>query len=81
MLILSRKLQESIMIGDDIEILVTEIKINDEHDDKPYVRLGISAPGTISVHRKEVYDKIKTNNNIPHKRPITTKPSTVEDTP
>jgi carbon storage regulator len=48
MLILSRRPNESIRIGDDIAITVFEIKTNQ-------VRLGISAPSEIPVHREEVY--------------------------
>ena len=52
MLVLSRQRDETIVIGDDIEITVVDIR-----GDK--VRLGINAPKHISVHRKEVYDAIK----------------------
>ena len=52
MLVLSRRKDETIIIGDDIEITVIDIR-----DDR--VRLGISAPSKIPVHRKEVYDAIK----------------------
>jgi len=52
MLVLSRKRDETIMIGDDIEITVVDI-----HGEK--VRLGINAPPHIPVHRKEVYDSMK----------------------
>jgi carbon storage regulator len=52
MLVLSRQRDEVIMIGDDIEVSVVDIR-----GDK--VRLGINAPKEISVHRKEVYDAIK----------------------
>lgn len=55
MLVLSRHRDETIMIGDDIEITVVEIK-----GDK--VRIGINAPRDIQVHRKEVYDVIKRDN-------------------
>ena len=55
MLILSRKKNESIMIGDDIEIMVTEVSGD-------VVKIGISAPRRVSVHRKEVYEEIKTEN-------------------
>ncbi len=55
MLVLSRQRDETIMIGDDIEITVVDIR-----GDK--VRLGISAPTHIPVHRKEVYDAIKREN-------------------
>ena len=52
MLVLSRKKNETIIIGDDITIVVVEIR-----GDK--VRLGIEAPKHIPVHRREVYDAIK----------------------
>lgn len=52
MLVLSRKRYERIVIGDDIVISVVEIR-----GDK--VRLGVEAPKSVSVHRKEVYDAIK----------------------
>ena len=55
MLVLSRQRDETIMIGDDIEVTVVDIR-----GDK--VRLGINAPREISVHRKEVYDAIKREN-------------------
>ena len=51
MLVLSRKRNESIVIGDDIIVSVVEI-----HGDK--VRLGIEAPKEVPVHRREVYDAI-----------------------
>ncbi len=55
MLVLSRQRDETIMIGDDVEITVVDIR-----GDK--VRLGISAPRAVQVHRKEVYDSIKREN-------------------
>ena len=55
MLVLSRQRDEVIIIGDDIEITVVDIR-----GDK--VRLGITAPRSITVHRKEVYDAIKRGN-------------------
>jgi carbon storage regulator len=55
MLVLSRLRDETIMIGDDIQITIVDIR-----GDK--VRLGISAPTRIAVHRKEVYESIKTEN-------------------
>jgi carbon storage regulator len=55
MLVLSRQRDETIMIGDDIEVTVVDIR-----GDK--VRLGITAPKEISVHRKEVYDAIRREN-------------------
>lgn len=55
MLVLSRQRDETIMIGDEIEITVVDIR-----GDK--VRLGITAPTKIAVHRKEVYDAIRQEN-------------------
>lgn len=55
MLVLSRQRDETIMIGDEIELTVVDIR-----GDK--VRLGINAPPRIAVHRKEVYDAIKREN-------------------
>lgn len=51
MLVLSRQCDETIMIGEDIEVSVVDIR-----GDK--VRLGIKAPKQISVHRREVFDAI-----------------------
>lgn len=55
MLVLSRQRDETIMIGDEIEITVVDIR-----GDK--VRLGINAPTRIAVHRKEVYEAIRREN-------------------
>ncbi|MFK7768603.1 MAG: carbon storage regulator CsrA [Mariniblastus sp.] len=52
MLVLSRKKNESIVINDDITIVIVEIR-----GDK--VRLGVEAPKEVPVHRREVYDAIK----------------------
>jgi carbon storage regulator len=52
MLVLSRQKDESIMIGDNVEITIVDVR-----GDK--VRLGITAPKDISVHRREVYDAIQ----------------------
>jgi len=55
MLVLSRQKDESIMIGDDVEITIVDVR-----GDK--VRLGIAAPRDIPVHRREVYDAIQREN-------------------
>ena len=55
MLVLSRQRDETIMIGDSIELTVVDIR-----GDK--VRLGIQAPADIAIHRKEVYEAIRGEN-------------------
>lgn len=55
MLVLSRKINEKIVIGDMIEVSVLELT-------RDRVKLGISAPKKISVHRKEVYELIQEEN-------------------
>jgi len=54
-LILSRKKDESIVIGNDIEVMVVGV----EGDN---VKLGIKAPKDISIYRREIYDQIQTAN-------------------
>lgn len=55
MLVLSRRRDETIMVGDEVEITIVDIKGDT-------VRLGINAPRAVSVHRKEIYDAIKAEN-------------------
>jgi carbon storage regulator len=55
MLILSRKIDEQIMIGDDISVSIIEIK-NDQ------VKIGVSAPRTVKVFRREIFDDVKAEN-------------------
>ena len=55
MLVLSRRIDERIMIGDQIEISVVDIK-GDQ------VKIGIQAPGNVKVYRKEVYEAIQKEN-------------------
>jgi carbon storage regulator len=52
MLVLGRQKDESIMIGDNVEVIIIDVR-----GDK--VRLGITAPKDIPVHRKEVYEAIQ----------------------
>jgi carbon storage regulator len=54
-LILSRKKDESIVVGDNIVIRVVDIE-------EGRVKLGISAPADVSIHRKEVYEAIRKEN-------------------
>jgi len=55
MLVLSRKPEESIIIGDNIEIKIVEVR-------GEQVKLGIIAPRAVSVHRKEIYEAIQQQN-------------------
>ncbi len=55
MLVLSRKTNESIMISNEIEVKIVEVKGD-------YVKLGITAPKHVPVHRKEIYEAIKREN-------------------
>ena len=52
MLILTRRVGETLMIGDDIEVTVLAVKGNQ-------VRIGIDAPQEVPVHREEVYQRIR----------------------
>lgn len=55
MLVLTRKLHQSIVIGEGIEVVVLEVR-------GEQVRLGIKAPKDVAVHRKEVFDQIQQAN-------------------
>jgi carbon storage regulator len=57
MLVFTRKRQEAIMIGDGIEIRVLRVG-------RDGVRLGVSAPASVSVHRREIYDQITEENRV-----------------
>ncbi len=55
MLVLSRRKDETIMIGDNVEITIVDVKGDT-------VRVGITAPRSFSVHRKEIYEAIQAEN-------------------
>ena len=55
MLVLTRKPDQSIMVGGEIEITILEVR-------GEQVRVGIRAPRTVSIHRKEVFDQIRDAN-------------------
>ena len=59
MLVLSRKLNESIKIGQEIEIVVLEVR-----GDR--VKLGFVAPAEVPIHRREVYDQINSPPALEH---------------
>ncbi|QTS84060.1 carbon storage regulator CsrA [Coxiella endosymbiont of Amblyomma nuttalli] len=52
MLILTRRVSESVIVGDDVKVTVLGVKGNQ-------VRLGIDAPKEISIHREEIYERIQ----------------------
>ncbi|GAC1457542.1 MAG: hypothetical protein PVSMB8_14260 [Vulcanimicrobiaceae bacterium] len=70
MLVLSRKLNQAIMIGDDVRIVVVSV-------DRDTVKLGIEAPRSIPVHRSEVYEEIQKTNRAAAGEPA----SPVAETP
>jgi carbon storage regulator len=57
MLVLTRKRNESIIIGDDVKVTIVEVK-GDQ------VKLGITAPKQVSVHREEIYLEIQKENQL-----------------
>ena len=58
MLILTRKVGETVMVGDNVSVTVLGVKGNQ-------VRVGINAPKDVSVHRKEIYTRIHQDCEVP----------------
>jgi carbon storage regulator len=58
MLILTRRTGEKLMIGDDVTVTVLGVKGNQ-------VRIGVSAPKNVEVHREEIYNRIQAKKDLP----------------
>ena len=58
MLVLSRKMNQSIMIGDNVRVIVVSV-------DRDQVKIGIEAPKDVSVHRSEIYEEIQKGKKPP----------------
>lgn len=65
MLVLSRKINQSIMVGDNVRIVVVAV-------DRDQVKLGIEAPRDIPVHRSEIYEEIQRTNQSAAASPVPT---------
>ena len=57
MLILTRRVGETLMIGDDVTVTVLGVKGNQ-------VRIGVNAPKDVAVHREEIYERIRKENDV-----------------
>ena len=62
MLILTRRVGETVMIGNDVTVTILGVKGNQ-------VRVGINAPKNVAVHREEIYERIKREHDYPQSGP------------
>lgn len=62
MLILTRRVGESLMVGDDVQFVILAVKGHQ-------VRVGINAPKNIAVHREEIYDRIRREKKAAEEEP------------
>jgi carbon storage regulator len=72
MLILTRRVGETVMIGDEVTVVVLGVKGNQ-------VRMGITAPRTVAVHREEIFERIKREEH--DAGPATTEPKVTPERP
>jgi carbon storage regulator len=62
MLILTRRVGETLMVGDEVTVTVLGVKGNQ-------VRIGVNAPKEVAVHREEIYQRIQAENNADEAEP------------
>jgi len=72
MLILTRRVGETLMIGDDVTVTVLGVKGNQ-------VRIGVNAPRDVPVHREEIYERIKREQTEGSDRPLGGEHNTEDD--